>query len=94
MPACTAWWTSRGFDSAPWRWDAFSNTTWNNAHEWPAIVANLRATGFANVPRPSDRVNLAPVYNGLHDAGLLSDVAKQNTRRMLQAGGDEGWMNE
>lgn len=38
-PACTVFWTSRGYDDAPWNWENFANTNLNVAHRWPGVLA-------------------------------------------------------
>jgi hypothetical protein len=46
-PACTAFWTSRGYESAPWRWDVFEEgSELARAHKWPPLIANMREYGF------------------------------------------------
>jgi multidrug efflux pump subunit AcrA (membrane-fusion protein) len=45
-PACTAFWTSRGYESAPWRWDTFEGSRLEHAHEWPPLIADMREEGF------------------------------------------------
>jgi hypothetical protein len=45
-PACTAFWTSRHYKSAPWRWDVFQGSDLEYAHEWPHLIADMREFGF------------------------------------------------
>jgi hypothetical protein len=44
--ACTAFWTSRGYKSAPWRWDMFQGYELAQAHNWPPLIADMRENGF------------------------------------------------
>ena len=44
-PACTAFWTSRGYDRAPWKWNIFVETSLGVAHAWPRVVKELRYHG-------------------------------------------------
>ena len=52
-PACTVFWTSRGYDYAPWNWVAFEDTDeFTVAHVWPQIIDTMAdADHWNQVPR-------------------------------------------
>jgi hypothetical protein len=76
-PACAAFWTSRGYDHAPWKWDVFKETKLVNANIWPGVIKQMKtAESFNYVDRNKWSVNH---WSGF---GYDADDAEQMLRQI------------